>query len=71
MIQPTQTARAAFLAKKAQINTMLARLQALSDASFNQDPDKVHWGHVGDLDYYAEQLRRITDRAFQEGEHAE
>ncbi len=71
MIQPTQTARTAFLAKKAQINTMLARLQALSDASFNQDPDQVHWGHVGDLDYYAEQLRRITDRAFQEGEHAE
>ncbi len=71
MIQPKQTARAAFLAKKTQINAMLARLQALSDASFNQDPDQVHWGHVGDLDYYAEQLRRITDRAFQEGEHAE
>ncbi len=71
MTQPKQTARAAFLAKKAQIDALLARLQALRDASFNQDPDHVHWGHVGDLTSYAEHLRRITDRAFQEGEHAE
>lgn len=71
MTQPKQTARAAFLAKKAQIDAMLSRLQALSDASFNQDPDRVHWGHVGDLTSYAEQLRRITDSAFNEGEHAE
>lgn len=50
---------------------MLTRLQALSDASFNHDPDQVHWGHVGDLTSYAEHLRRITDSAFHEGEHAE
>ena len=61
----------AFIAKKAAIDTMLARLQALSDDHFDTHPDEVHWGHVGNLDYYAELLKRITDSAFKEGEHAE
>jgi hypothetical protein len=65
------TAQDAFIAKKAAIDTMLARLQALSDAHFDTDPDEIHWGHVGNLDYYVELLKRITDSAFQEGEHAE
>ena len=49
----------------------LARLQALSAEHFDTHPDEVHWGHVGNLDYYAELLKRITDSAFKEGEHAE
>ena len=61
----------AFLAKKAEIDTMLARLQALSDEHFEVSPDEVHWGHVGTLNHYAELLKRITDAAFHEGEHAE
>ena len=61
----------AFLEKKAEIDTMLARLQTLSAEHFNTHPDEVHWGHVGNLDYYAELLKRITDSAFKEGEHAE
>jgi DNA-binding response OmpR family regulator len=61
----------AFLAKKAKIDTMLARLQALSADHFEASPDDVHWGHVGTLGFYAEQLKRITDAAFKEGEHAE
>ena len=65
------TAQDAFIAKKAAIDAMLARLQALSDAHFNTYPDEVHWGHVGNLDYYAELLKRITNSAFTEGEHAE
>ena len=60
----------AFIAKKDEIDEMLARLHALSEEHFNVHPDEIHWGHVGDLGYYAEQLRIITDRAFQEGEHA-
>ena len=64
-------ALAAFIGKKAEIDTMLARLQTLSDEHFNIHPDEVHWGHVGNLDYYAELLKRITDSAFKEGEHAE
>ena len=65
------TAQDAFIAKKAAIDAMLARLQALSDANFGYDPDALHWGHVGNLEYYAELLKRITDSAFKEGEHAE
>jgi len=61
----------AFLAKKAEIDTMLARLQALSAEHFEVSPNEVHWGHVGNLEYYAELLKRITDAAFKEGEHAE
>ena len=60
-----------FLAKKGEIDTMLARLQALSDNHFNAAPDEVNWGHVGTLERYAELLRQITDSAFKEGEHAE
>lgn len=65
------TAQDAFLAKKAEIDAMLARLQALSDEHFNSHPDEIHWGHVGDLEHYASLLKRITDSAFKEGEHAE
>ena len=63
-------ALAAFLAKKAEIDTMLARLQALSDEHFGYQPEEIHWGHVGTLGHYAELLRRVTDTAFEEGEHA-
>ncbi|SNT20489.1 hypothetical protein SAMN05880556_13418 [Azospirillum sp. RU38E] len=61
----------AFLARKAEIDTMLARLTALSDEHFNVAPDDIHWGHVGTLATYAELLKRITDAAFHEGEHAD
>jgi hypothetical protein len=54
-----------------EIDTMLARLTALSDDHFNVGPDEVDWGHVGTLAHYAELLKRITDSAFREGEHAE
>lgn len=60
-----------FLAKKGEIDTMLARLQALSDDHFNAAPDEVNWGHVGTLERYAELLSQITDSAFKEGEYAE
>ncbi len=59
-----------FLARKVEIDTMLARLQVLSDDHFNAAPDEVNWGHVGTLERYAELLRQITDSAFKEGEHA-
>lgn len=49
---------------------MLARLQALSDEHFHCHPDEINWADVGTLGHYAELLRRITDCAFNEGEHA-
>jgi hypothetical protein len=60
----------AFIGKKAEIDERLARLQALSDDHFNAHPDEVNWGDVGTLDHYASLLKRITDSAFGEGEHA-
>jgi hypothetical protein len=66
-----EEALAAFVCRKAEIDEMLARLQALSDDHFNYSPDDIDWGHVGTLGYYAELLKRVTDSAFNEGEHAE
>ena len=61
----------AFIAKKAEIDTMLARLANLSADHFNADPETLHWGHVGNLEFYTSLLKRVTDSAFREGEHAE
>ncbi|MFP7572296.1 hypothetical protein [Marivita sp. S2033] len=66
-----EAALSAFIGKKAEIDTMLARLQALSDDHFNAHPDEVNWGHVGTLEHYVRLLKRITDSAFGEGENAE
>jgi hypothetical protein len=65
-----QDALAAFVQKKLEIDTMLSRLQALSDDHFEYSPDEIAWDHVGTLGYYAEMLKRVTDSAFHEGEHA-
>jgi hypothetical protein len=62
---------AAFVSKKAEIDAMLTRLQALSDDHFNYSPDEISWAHVGTLEHYAELLKRVTDSAFKEGENAE
>ena len=64
-------ALAAFVSKKAEIDAMLTRLQALSDDHFGYAPDDVTWSHAGTLEHYAELLKRITGSAFNEGEHAE
>jgi hypothetical protein len=69
-IKLNDDALAAFVARKTEINGMLTRLQALSDDHFNYSPDEIDWGHVGTLGYYAELLKRVTDSAFKEGEHA-
>ena len=64
-------ALAAFIARKAEIDTMLERIAALSGDHFDVSPNDVHWGHVGTLAHYAELLKGITGNAFKEGEHAE
>ena len=67
----SRDALAAFVSKKAEIDAMLTRLQALSDDPFNYSPDDITWDHVGTLAHYAELLKRVTDSAFKEGECAE
>ena len=71
IVKSEEQALAAFVSKKAEIDAMLTRLQALSDDHFNYSPDDMTWGHVGTLEHYAELLKRLTDSAFKEGECAE
>ena len=66
-----QQALAAFVSKKVEIDAMLTRLQALSDDHFNYSPAEITWSHAEGLAHYAELLKRITDQAFNEGDHAE
>ncbi|HIC65946.1 MAG TPA: hypothetical protein EYO87_08110 [Paracoccus sp.] len=69
-----QTARtndaalAAFIAKKAEVDAMLARLQDFSQDHFGADPERLNWGDVGNLEYQAHLLKQISDFAFREGE---
>ncbi len=66
-----EAALVAFIGKKAETDEMLAWLQSLSDEHFNCHPDEIGWATVGSLEHYASLLKRITDSAFGEGEHAE
>ena len=61
---------AAFIARKIEIDAILARLTELSAEYFNVTPDDVTWADVGTLGSYLEGLRRVSDAAFHEGEHA-
>jgi hypothetical protein len=70
IITSNEDALAAFVSKKAEIDAMLARLQSLSEDHFGYAPDEVSWAHVGNLEHYGDHLQRITDMAFNEGEHA-
>ena len=57
----------AFIARKAEIDLLLARLAALSDDHFNVAPEAVNWGHVGTLDHYAKQTARDQRQRFRRG----
>jgi hypothetical protein len=70
IIRSNADALAAFVSNKAEIDAMLARLQALSDDHFGYSPDEITWSHAEGLAHYAELLKRITDMAFDEGDHA-
>jgi hypothetical protein len=69
-IKSNDDALAAFVARKAELDAMLTRIQKLSDDHFGVAPDEVTWGDVGSLGHYAGLLKRITDMAFSEGGHA-
>jgi len=71
IVKSKDQALAAFVSKKAEIDSMLDRIKLLSDDHFGYAPDEITWDHVGTLGYYAEMLKLVTDSAFKEGEHAE
>ncbi len=70
IIRSNEDALAAFVSKKAEIDAMLARLWAHSADHIGYAPNEVTCAQVGTLEHYAGLLRRITDMAFNEGEHA-
>jgi hypothetical protein len=70
IVKSKEDALAAFISRKDEIDQMLARLQALSNDHFGWSPDEISWAQVGTLGHYAELLKRITDSAFNEGDHA-
>ena len=70
MPRTNDTALAAFISAKTEIDEMLERLAALSAEHFECSPEDVNWGDVGTLEHYRAHPRAITDMAFREGEHA-
>jgi hypothetical protein len=60
---PNAEALAAFIARKAEIDHLLAQLLAHSHEHLNLAPEDVHWGHVGELDDWLVCLRRVAKLA--------
>ena len=65
-----ENAQSAFIAKKAEIDVILARLQKLSADHFELDPDKVDWGDVGTIGHVLDYLQEASDFIFHEGQYA-
>lgn len=61
---------AAFLAKKAEFDTLLAELKEASESHFNADPEMVLWGEASWLSDATAKLKDIADQHFQRGEYA-
>ena len=45
---------------KAEIDDLLARIQAASADHFDTDPGAVTWGHAGSLGFVTERLKEIA-----------
>lgn len=69
MRYPRQTALDAYIEKKAEFDHLLSKLQEVSSEHFDIQPDKINWGHVGDITKYTYILRQITDVVFKQSEH--
>jgi hypothetical protein len=71
MPKSNDAALEALVARKAEIDTILERLAALSADHFDCGAEDVNWGHVGTLEHCQARLCEITDMAFREHEHAD
>ena len=56
-----EQALATFIARKAEIDALLSRIQGASADHFDANPDEAHWGHAGTLGHVAEKLREIAE----------
>jgi hypothetical protein len=61
---------AAFLAKKAEFDILLAELQQASADHFGADPEMVLWGEAAWLSDATAKLKNIADQHFRRGEYA-
>ena len=61
---------AAFLAKKAEFDTLLAELTQASEDHFGADPETVLWGEAAWLSDATAKLKDIADQHFRRGEYA-
>ena len=61
---------AAFLAKKAEFDALLAELQQASADHFSADPESVLWGEAAWLSDATAKLKDIADQHFRRGEYA-
>jgi hypothetical protein len=60
----------AFMAKKAEVDALLAELQQASDDRFGADPEAVLWGEAAWLADATAKLRDIADQHFRRGEYS-
>jgi hypothetical protein len=65
-----QRSLAAFLAKKAEFDALLAELQDASNDHFSADPVAVLWGEAAWLTDATAKLKDIADAHFRRGEYA-
>ncbi|MBY0338447.1 MAG: hypothetical protein K2X11_17665 [Acetobacteraceae bacterium] len=68
--QNQQNSLAAFLARKAEFDALLAELRQASDDHFGADPEAVLWGETAWLADASRTLRDIADQHFGRGEYA-
>lgn len=61
---------AAFLAKKAEFDVILAELTQASADHFGADPETVLWGKAAWLSDATAKLKDIADQHFRRGEYA-
>ena len=61
---------AAFLAKKAEFDALLAELRQASEDNFGADPETVLWGKVAWLMDATDALKEIADQHFRRGEYS-
>jgi len=71
LITPTQTtpeatkmkplARDTYIAKAADLQNKIAKLQLLVHDYFGHNPDEIHWSHVGDHERVKELLNQILN----------
>ena len=65
-----QRSLAAFLAKKAEFDALLAELTQASEDHFGANPEAVLWGETGWLADAIAKLKDIADQHFRRGEYA-